>query len=131
VVVISGGKHTIPLMEALAVEAQKAGGLVTMFPASDKVIRSRYMDVPEDYLAQEPHYLPEWLKQVDVLSNLPEASDIKALQVGVSAARFVKISGYAQSELDKIAMRLNQRPRKTLGFETPASRLRASVASTG
>jgi len=38
--------------------------------------------------------------------------------------------GYAQSELDKIAMRLNQRPRKTLGFETPASKLRASVAPT-
>jgi hypothetical protein len=29
---------------------------------------------------------------------------------------------------DKIAMRPNQRPRKTLGFEIPASRLRASVA---
>ena len=40
------------------------------------------------------------------------------------------LSGYAQSELDKIATRLNQRPRKTLGFETPASRVRASVAPT-
>ena len=40
------------------------------------------------------------------------------------------LSGYAQSELDKIATRLNQRPRKTLGFQTPASRLRASVAPT-
>jgi len=41
------------------------------------------------------------------------------------------LSGYTQSELDKIAVRLNQRPRKTLGFETPASKLHASVASTG
>jgi IS30 family transposase len=40
------------------------------------------------------------------------------------------LSGYSQSELDKVAARLNQRPRKTLGFETPASRLRASVAMT-
>jgi serine/threonine protein kinase len=40
------------------------------------------------------------------------------------------LSGYAQSELDKIAARLNQRPRKTLGSQTPASRLRASVAPT-
>jgi len=40
------------------------------------------------------------------------------------------LSGYSQSELDKVALRLNQRPRKTLGFQTPASRLRASVAST-
>jgi IS30 family transposase len=40
------------------------------------------------------------------------------------------LSGYTQSELDKIALRLNQRPRKTLGFQTPASKLRASVAPT-
>jgi IS30 family transposase len=40
------------------------------------------------------------------------------------------LSCYAQSDLDKVAQRLNQRPRKTLGFQTPASRLRASVAST-
>jgi IS30 family transposase len=41
------------------------------------------------------------------------------------------LSVYSQSELDKVALRLNQRPRKTLGFETPASKLQASVASTG
>ena len=40
------------------------------------------------------------------------------------------LSGYSQSDLDQIALRLNQRPRQTLGFETPESRLRASVAST-
>jgi IS30 family transposase len=44
--------------------------------------------------------------------------------------RRTDLSGYAQSELDAIAMRLNQRPRKTLGFQTPAGRLQASVAST-
>jgi hypothetical protein len=40
------------------------------------------------------------------------------------------LSGYTQSKLDKVALRLNQRPRKTLGFQTPASKLRATVAST-
>ena len=40
------------------------------------------------------------------------------------------LSGYTQEELDKVALRLNQRPRKTLGFETPADRLQASVALT-
>src|SRR5580693_5330095 len=44
--------------------------------------------------------------------------------------RGTDLSGYTQSELDKVALRLNQRPRKTLGFQTPASKLRASVAST-
>ena len=35
------------------------------------------------------------------------------------------LSGYSQSQLNKIALRLNQRPRKTLGFETPADKLAA------
>ena len=40
------------------------------------------------------------------------------------------LSLHTQDELDKIALRLNQRPRKTLEFQTPASKLQASVAST-
>jgi len=40
------------------------------------------------------------------------------------------LSVHSQSELDEVALRLNQRPRKTLGFQTPEDRLRASVAST-
>ena len=41
------------------------------------------------------------------------------------------LSVHAQAALDKIALRLNQRPRETLGFRTPAERLSAAVASTG
>jgi IS30 family transposase len=40
------------------------------------------------------------------------------------------LSGYSQAELDEVALRLNQRPRKTLGFQTPADRLQASGATT-
>jgi IS30 family transposase len=42
----------------------------------------------------------------------------------------IDLSGYSQSDLDEVALRLNQRPRKTSGFETPASKLQAGVAST-
>jgi IS30 family transposase len=40
------------------------------------------------------------------------------------------LSVYSQHDLDKIALRLNQRPRETLGFQTPADKLQASVAPT-
>ena len=40
------------------------------------------------------------------------------------------LSTYAQTQLNSIARRLNTRPRKTLGYETPADRLAACVAST-
>jgi IS30 family transposase len=41
------------------------------------------------------------------------------------------LSGYSQAYLDRVALKLNQRPRETLGFDTPANKLQASVASTG
>ena len=41
------------------------------------------------------------------------------------------LSVHSQTELNRIAQKLNQRPRKILGYETPADRLQASVASTG
>ena len=44
--------------------------------------------------------------------------------------RATDLSGYSQAQLNQVALRLNQRPRKTLGFQTPASKLHASVAST-
>jgi len=44
--------------------------------------------------------------------------------------RGTDLSVHSQAHLDRIALRLNQRPRKTLGFQTPASKLQASVAST-
>jgi IS30 family transposase len=41
------------------------------------------------------------------------------------------LSVHSQAHLNKIARRLNERPRKTLEFETPAKRSAACVASTG
>jgi IS30 family transposase len=41
------------------------------------------------------------------------------------------LSGYSQTHLDNIALKLNLRPRQTLGFETPVHKLMACVASTG
>lgn len=41
------------------------------------------------------------------------------------------LSIYSQADLDAISMRLNTRPRKTLDYETPASRLQRAVAATG
>jgi len=40
------------------------------------------------------------------------------------------LAAYSQAQLDQVSLRLNQRPRKILGFDTPASKLQTSVAST-
>ncbi len=41
------------------------------------------------------------------------------------------ISAYSQSQLNTVARKLNERPRKTLNYETPAERFHQSVASIG
>jgi IS30 family transposase len=38
-----------------------------------------------------------------------------------------ELSGYSQAALNKIAQRLNQRPRKTLGYQTPANKLNRTL----
>ena len=44
--------------------------------------------------------------------------------------RGTDLAPITQAQLDQVELRLNQRPRKTLGFQTPASKLQESVAST-
>ena len=41
------------------------------------------------------------------------------------------LSVYSQAKLNAVARQLNERPRKTLDYETPAARFAACVASTG
>ena len=41
------------------------------------------------------------------------------------------LSGHSQARLNAVARRLNERPRKTLNFETPAERFHQTVASIG
>ena len=41
------------------------------------------------------------------------------------------LSGYSQDDLDAVAFQLNTRPRKTLGYQTPADMLERAVALTG
>jgi IS30 family transposase len=43
----------------------------------------------------------------------------------------IDISHYTQAQLNAVARKLNERPRKTLNYETPAERFSQLVASTG
>ncbi|SPA46769.1 hypothetical protein CBM2629_A60164 [Cupriavidus taiwanensis] len=44
---------------------------------------------------------------------------------------WLEASRRRQAKLNAIARRLNERPRKTLNFDTPAERFHQAVASTG
>lgn len=45
--------------------------------------------------------------------------------------RGTDVSRYSQAQLDAVARQLNTRPRKTLGYKTPADKLAEIVATTG
>ena len=45
--------------------------------------------------------------------------------------RKTDLSLFSQADLNRVALQLNQRPRKTLGFVSPAERFNEGVALTG
>lgn len=102
VVVVAGGKHDIALMEDLAIQAAKAGGLVTMFVDSDRFERAVYTEVPEQYLEQPPTFFAEWLKHMNVFIGLPGVEDPKATFGDVPQERFAKANKAGQVITDAL-----------------------------
>ena len=43
----------------------------------------------------------------------------------------IDLSAFSQAKLNEVARKLNERPRKTLSFETPIERYRQAVALAG
>lgn len=92
VVVVYGGPRSIPLMEDIAIEAAMAGGMVQMLINTDRVARTINADVPEKYLQQQPKYMVDWIKDVDVWIAMPDVEDYPATIAGVSQERLAEIN---------------------------------------
>jgi len=116
VVMIDGGTHMVPLMEAIAVEVEMNGGFPVITLESDRVLRAQQVDVPEKYLEQEPRYFAEWLKHANVYISLPGVVDVKALYGDVPAERSAKINkaGHFFSDV------LNALPIRLVSLDFPA-----------
>ncbi len=93
VVVITGGQHTLPLLEAVAVEVARAGGQPDLMLTTDKVARAELMDTPE--AAIQADKTNSWLLQSDVLITLPQYEDSRAVMAGMSPARQAKFAQVA------------------------------------
>lgn len=90
VVVVAGGKHNLALTEALAIEAKKQGGLVTVFYDSDAIERATFKDVPEQYLDLPPTFFADWLKHTNVYIGLPGVEDSKAVFEDIPPERLAR-----------------------------------------
>ncbi|WP_158010179.1 aminopeptidase [Hymenobacter glacialis] len=99
-VIISGGQHTMPLMEAIAVEVARAGGQPRMWVQTDKVVRAVNLETPEE--AIQANKFSNMSLQADVFIGLPTVEDGRAVVTGISTARRAKFgqvaaaSGYQQ-----------------------------------
>ncbi|MGY2134705.1 aminopeptidase [Hymenobacter sp. HD11105] len=92
-VMITGGKHTMPLMEAIAVEVARAGGQPNMLVNTDKVTHATSVEMPES--AIQASKSSNWLLGADVLISLPSLEDAKTALAGMTPERDAKFSKVA------------------------------------
>jgi len=123
VVVIDGGKHTINLMEAAAIEAQKAGGMPTMWLESDRVARSFVTEVPDQFMSQQPKYLADWFRHTTVWIGLGGTEDAKAVYGDVPEPKLAKMAAAGQVIYDM----LNASPIRGAFISYPTKGMAADV----
>ena len=65
----------------------------------------------------------------------PGSTTRKAIEAALKLRQYlpkgIDISSYSQAKLNAVARQLNERPRKTLGYHTPAEMFSQTVALTG
>jgi len=115
-VVVFGGKHTLDLMEAVAIEAQKAGGMVDMMLNTDRVARSFWTEVSDEYVSQVPEYYEPWLKTVDVWIGMPAIENPAETFGDVPQERFALGAESSQFFNDK----LNSTPLRGVSLSYPS-----------
>ena len=115
-VVIFGGKHSLELMEAVAIEAQKAGGMVDMMLNTDRVARSFWTEVSDEYVRQVPEYWEPWLQTVDVWIGLPTIENPERTFGDVPQERFALGAESNQFFNDK----LNSTPLRGVALTYPS-----------
>lgn len=96
VVIVDGGKHTIPLMEEMAIEAEKAGGMPNLWLESDRVLRALLTEVKDETLEQKPSYLADWYRHTTVWIGLGAFEDDKAIFADVPEAKLARLSATGQ-----------------------------------
>jgi aminopeptidase len=90
VVMIAGGAHTIPIMEALALETAKAGAHYFLQLQSQRLLRAELTEVPEEYVGLPPKFFADWLQSTTVYIGLPGLTDPEAAFAGVPEDRLAK-----------------------------------------
>jgi aminopeptidase len=87
-VLISGGAHTLPLIEALALEVLRAGGDAYTSIVTEPILRYTHYDMPMEDLGRPPNKLDEALRlHADLEIRLPTTTDYFGLHSAMAPER--------------------------------------------
>lgn len=123
VVMVSGGAHTIPIMEALALETARVGGHYSLGLESQRLLRAELTEIPEEHVGRPPTYFADWLRSTTVYIGLPGLTDPEAAFEGVPEARLAKLN----SGFTAIHEMLNGSPVRGAYIEYPSPGRAAAV----
>jgi aminopeptidase len=123
VVVVDGGKHTVPLMEEMAIEAQKAGGMPVLWLESDRVTRSLLTEVKDELLEQKPNFLADWYRHTTVWIGLGAFENEKALYADIPEAKLARLAATGQ----EVFAMLNSSPIRGAFIDYPTTGRAAEV----
>lgn len=135
VVLIAGGRHVLHLMEALAMEVTRAGGIPVSTLESERVISTFFRDLPEQHLrlydSVATKVYGDQLRIADVTIILPLFTNADSLFQSFAAdtARMAKVmQTYAQSQRRYDEMRNTARTRFVFLNYPPSN---ATIAESG
>jgi leucyl aminopeptidase (aminopeptidase T) len=123
VVMIAGGAHTIPIMEALALETARAGGHYNLQLQSQRLLRAELTEIPEEYVGLPPKFFADWLQSTTVYVGLPGLTDPEAAFADVPQARLAKWN----AGFSAIHAMLNESPVRGAYVEYPSASMAALV----
>jgi leucyl aminopeptidase (aminopeptidase T) len=134
-VVIQGGVAVLPAMEAIAIEAQRAGARTLTRITTERIARFRAAELPEQYLGRLPSRIDSTLiRDADFWIELPEVTDAGIYSRDVSETRLAKMrssqGAWAALWAGKSARRLFvnlPQPSDTVGFAMSADAYRRAA----
>ena len=123
VVMIAGGAHTVPIMEALALETARVGGQYNLQLQSQRLLRAELTKIPEEFVGVPPNFFADWLRSTTVYIGLPGLTDPEAAFAGVPEARLAKWN----AGFSAIHGMLNGSPVRGAFIEYPSAGMAAAV----
>lgn len=100
VVVVNGGQHNIPLMEAIVMESNMKGAFTNVFFTTDNIERSFAHDVPYQHLLVTPTYFGEWVKNINVWIGLSTIENPQVIYKDMLVERSVALQEATQKLYD-------------------------------